>query len=84
MTERNGNSISVDEIEDPIENYYNDPVVSTKQDLCTLSAKYIIYISLAAKQVRKARQMLAFLPVSTAPTNKFYICGQCMYIVYPN
>ena len=82
MTERNGNSISVDE--DPIENYYNDPLVSTKQYLCTLSAKYIIYISLAAKQVRKARQMLAFLPVSTAPTNKFYICGQCMYIVYPN
>jgi hypothetical protein len=36
-------------------------------------------IPLAAKQVRKTRQMLAFLPVSIARIYKFYIFQKCMY-----
>ena len=37
-------------------------------------------VALAAKQDRKARQMLNFLPVSKARTNKLYIFRQCTYI----
>ena len=59
------------------------------------SCVYIIYIvwkcftikfwslqSLHAKQERKARQRLNFLPVSKARTNKCYIFRQCTCIVY--
>ena len=38
--------------------------------------------TLAAKQDRKNRQRLTFLPVSKARTNYFYIFQQCTYIVY--
>jgi len=37
-------------------------------------------IWLDAKQARKSRQRLTFLPVSKARTNKFFIFRQCMYI----
>jgi hypothetical protein len=44
--------------------------------------KTIRTTTLAAKQARKVRQRLAFLPVSKARTNKFYIYRRCTYIVY--
>jgi len=43
---------------------------------------YPFFIAVAAKQDRKARQRLNFLPVSNARTNKCYIFRQCTYIVY--
>ena len=47
-----------------------------------IDGKYIYVFALAAKQVRKAHKRLVFLPVSKARTNEFYICRQCMYIIY--
>ena len=44
--------------------------------------KYQKLFALAAKQERKAAQMLASLPVSKARTIKFYIFKQCTCIVY--
>jgi hypothetical protein len=38
--------------------------------------KYKINIVLAAKQARNIHQMFAFLPISKACTNKFYILQQ--------
>jgi hypothetical protein len=44
--------------------------------------KFLLLQSLHAKQERKARQRLNFLPVSNARTNKCYIFRQCTCIVY--
>jgi len=43
---------------------------------------FLLLQSLHAKQERKARQRLNFLPVSNARTNKCYIFRQCTCIVY--
>jgi hypothetical protein len=39
-------------------------------------------LCLAAKQVRKARQRLDFLPVPKAHTNKFYISDNEVLYIY--
>ena len=45
------------------------------------SLKTIRTTTLAAKQARKVRQRLAFLPVSKARTNRFYIY-RCIDLCY--
>ena len=49
-----------------------------KHNITYIVVKYKINLHFAVKQARKT----AFLPVSEACTNKFYIFRQCTYIVY--
>ena len=57
-------------------------ILQEKQNMHILSLNIKNKFALSAKQDRKTRQMLAFLPVSKALTNKLYIFRQCTYIVY--
>jgi hypothetical protein len=53
-----------------------------KQNIRTLPANIFYLYMYSLRNERKGHQMLAFLPVSKARTNRFYIRKQCMYILY--
>jgi hypothetical protein len=57
-------------------------ILQEKHNMHILSLNIKNKFALSAKQDRKTRQMLAFLPVSKVRTNKLYIFRQCTYIVY--
>ena len=94
--ERYDNSISCDVKYDAFENSWNDAWFSNFRSLfwtfwywrintryvqCTWSLN-VKLICTRCETTWKARQRLAFLPVSKARANKFYIFRQCTYIAY--
>jgi hypothetical protein len=52
-----------------------------KHNIRTLT-RNIKFIGTRLETERKPYQRVDFLPVSTAPTYRFYVCRQCTYIVY--
>ena len=62
-------------------NYFLILTFQDKYNKHTLSEN-IKFICTCWNQDRKTHQRFAYLPVSNARTNKFYIFGQCTYFVY--